>query len=203
MIASSIPDAAFIPADPPADPSADELLELDQVEAARSGCEVAFRQLMERHQQRIHRLCYHYLGNHEDALEACQDTFVRAHRALPRFVPRARLSTWLHRIALNLCHDHLRRRRPTLPLEGVDPVCVRAAPDEAAAHTADLERLSTALASLPARLQKLLVLSCLEGLSHTECAAILKCTERAVEGRLYRARQRLSKAWEGQAAQAW
>lgn len=192
MIASSIPS----PDSFPADLTPEERLEREQIAAARHGCEEAFRLLVERHQQRIHRLCFHYLGNEEDALEACQDTFVRAHRALPRFTPRARLSTWLHRIALNLCHDRLRRRRPTLPLDGIDPACGGHAPDEAAIRAADLARLASSLATLPPRFQQVIVLSCLEGLSHRECAEILKCSERAVEGRLYRARLHLAKAWD-------
>lgn len=192
MNVSSIPRSAALPL--AADE--DERREAAEIEAARSGCERAFRGLVERHQYRIHRLCYHYLGNEEDALEACQDTFVRAHRGLPRYQPRARFSTWLHRIALNLCYDRLRRRRPTVSLEGIDLPCHRDSPAEAAAHSADLGMLADGLATLPARLQKLLVLTCLEGLSHAECAEILKCSERAIEGRLYRARQRLAGWWE-------
>ncbi len=191
MIGSSIPSPASVPATP----TPDELREAADIAAARGGCDDAFRALVERHQHRIHRLCFHYLGNEADAVEACQDTFVRAHRALPRFQPRARLSTWLHRIALNLCRDRIRRRRPTIALDDLDFPCEGASPDEAAIREADLAKLDRALATLPARLRDVVVLSCLEGLSHAECAAILKCGERAIEGRLYRARQRLAVWW--------
>lgn len=192
MNASSIPSPASLPLEV----GEDERRETAEIKAARSGCEESFRRLVERHQHRIHRLCFHYLGNEDDALEACQDTFVRAYRALPRFQPRARFSTWLHRIALNQCYDRLRRRRAMVPLEGIDPPCRRGSPAEAAAHSADLGMLADGLAALPPRLQKVLVLTCLEGLSHAECAEILKCSERAIEGRLYRARQRLAGWWE-------
>lgn len=192
MIGSSIPSSAALPV-ATAD---DELREAADIAAARRGCDDAFRRLVERHQHRIHRLCYHYLGNDADALEACQDTFVRAHRALPRFKPRARLSTWLHRIALNLCRDRLRRLRKTVPLEGLELPCTHAAPDESAIRDADLAKLDLALAALPPRLREPIILTCLDGLSHADCAAILKCSERAVEGRLYRARQRLTAWWK-------
>jgi RNA polymerase sigma-70 factor (ECF subfamily) len=192
MIDSSIPSPAALPATP----SEDERLEAAEIEAAGGGCEEAFRALLERHQQRIHRLCYHCLGNEQDALEACQDTFVRAYHALPRFKPRARLSTWLHRIALNLCRDRLRRPRRTVPLDGLELPCGSASPDEAAIRAADLAKLARGLATLPPRLHKVVVLCCLEGLSHAECAEILKCSTRAIEGRLYRARRLLARWWE-------
>lgn len=191
MIGSSIPNSVplpFVATD-------DEAREEAEIAAARGGCDDAFRALVERHQHRIHRLCFHYLGDNADALDACQDTFIRAHRALPRFKPRARFSTWLHRIALNLCRDRLRRRRRTIPLDDLDLPCGRAAPDESAIRDADLAKLDRALAALPARLREPVILTCLDGLSHAECAAILKCSERAVEGRLYRARRQLAAWW--------
>lgn len=191
MTDSSIPSDAVLPVQP----SEDECIEAAKVKAARDGNDDAFRALVERHQQRVHRLCFHCLGNEEDAREACQDTFVRAYRALPRFAPRARLSTWLHRIALNLCRDRLRRRRHTMPLDGLDLPCQSARPDEAVMGAADLAKLSRGLAELPPRLYQVIVLVGLEGLSHAECAAILKCSTRAVEGRLYRARQLLGEWW--------
>ena len=191
MIASSIPETTPLPVAP----TDDEAREAAEIEAASKGCDEAFRALVERHQHRIHRLCFHYLGDEADAVEACQDTFVRAHRALPRFKPRARFSTWLHRIALNLCRDRLRRRRRTVPLDGLDLACGQATPDESVIRDADLAKLDRALASLPARLREPLILTCLDGRSHAECAAILKCSERAVEGRLYRARQKLAAWW--------
>lgn len=60
----------------------------------------------------------------------------------------------------------------------------------------DLAKIDRGLNALPEQFRAILVLSCLDGLSHGECAEILKCSERAVEGRLYRARQRLAEWWE-------
>ena len=183
--------------------SPDELAELALLHAAQAGCHQAFRSLVERHQQRLYHFCFHYLGDAGDAREACQDTFIRAHAALDRFKPKptAKLSTWLFQIALNLCRDRKRptaKSKPHLALHEHTPelTCHRAAPDEAAMRDADLAKLDRGLATLPEKFRTVLVLSGLEGLSHAECAAILKCSERAVEGRLYRARQQLSDWWE-------
>ena len=83
-------------------------------------------------------------------------------------------------------------------LEAQDLPCHGPAPDEAAMRDTDLAKLDRGLHALPEKFRAVLVLSCLDGLSHAECAAILKCSERAIEGRLYRARQRLGEWWEKQ-----
>lgn len=170
------------------------------IAAAQKGCPDAFRALVERHQQRIYHFCYHYLRDAGDAREACQDTFIRAHKALPRFRPKAKLSTWLFQIAHNLCRDKARTRRGRTTVElddhAKDLPCHRAAPDEAAMRDADMAKLDRGLKALPEKFRAVLVFSCLDGLSHEECAAILKCSQRAVEGLLYRARQKLAEWWE-------
>jgi len=179
----------------------EEALELELLRRAQRGERDAFRSIVELHQRRVHRFCFRYLRDEEDAREACQDTFVRAYRALGRFQPRARLSSWLMRIALNLCRDRARRRRERLlPLEACDEslCCPGASPDEAAIREAELAMLDRGLAALPEKHRSVLALVCLEGLSHRECAEVLKCSERAVEGRVYRARQRLAAWWRRQ-----
>ncbi|MCW1923663.1 RNA polymerase sigma factor [Luteolibacter arcticus] len=198
MTASSL---ASILAALPVSPVPEAAAEQAWIEAARGGCPQAFRALVERHQQRVYHFCFHHLRDAGDAREACQDTFIRAHGALPRFRPRAQLSTWLFQIALNLCRDRLRARptargRVIVPLDDHEPPCHRATPDEASMRDNDLAKLDRGLDALPEKFRTVLILSCLDGLSHGECAAILKCSERAIEGRLYRARQRLAEWWE-------
>ncbi|HEY1121019.1 MAG TPA: RNA polymerase sigma factor [Haloferula sp.] len=198
MIASSLNSLPLPVAGTP-----DGAAELALIHSAQAGCPQAFRSLVERHQQRVYHFCFHYLGDAGDAREACQDTFIRAHGALHRFKPKAKLSTWLFQIALNLCRDRKRptsKSRPHLALHehehAAELMCHRAAPDEAAMRDADLAKLDRGLSTLPEKFREVLVFSCLEGLDHTECAAILKCSPRAVEGRLYRARQQLAAWWE-------
>lgn len=190
MIESLPSDAFDLPRVIAPDDAEDQRL----VRETRGGSDDAFRALVERHQKPIHRFCFHYLRNAEDALEATQDTFVSAHRALDRYQPRARFSTWLFQIALNQCRDRLRRVRSSPAVEQ-DATCPRPQPDQAAIHEADLAKLDRGLAALREKDRAILVLRCLDGLSQDECAAILKCSERAIEGRLYRARQRLARWW--------
>lgn len=173
------------------------------IASAKNGCPDSFRQLVERYQQRIYHFCFHYLRDAGDAREACQDTFIRAHRALPKYQPKARFSTWLFQISLNLCRDRVKASSAKKMTEQLGKNALQlpspaATPDQAAMRDTDLAKLDRGLAALAEEHRSVLVLSCLEGLSHGECAEILKCSERAVEGRLYRARQRLAEWWERQ-----
>lgn len=166
------------------------------VERARSGCHEAYRQLVELHRHRVFRFCLGWTGNPEDAEELCQDTFIRAYSALPRYRDEDHFGSWLFRIARNRCHDHhrSRSRRQSERNHFLDAekrealVCSAPRPDEKVSGTEELAVLWRAIASLPERLREVLVLCGLEGMSHEDCAALLGCSRRAVEGRLYRAR---------------
>lgn len=169
--------------------------------AATGGDEEAFVLLIERNEERIFRFCYQWLSDPEEAREATQDTFVRAYLALGRYRKKGRFSTWLFQIALNLCRDRYRskagrQRRATDSNNALtnDPTCLSPRPDESTSRSEEHERLHEAILALPESLRAVAILCGIEQLSHRQCAAILKCSERAVEGRYYRARQELA-AW--------
>ena len=172
------------------------------IRRAQEGDHAAFRSLVEAHQDMIHRVCQQWLSCGEDAREACQDTFLKAWQALPAWQAHARLSTWLYQIALNQCRDRAkskayRQRSATTDFDRLPaaPACPSASPDLAAIRADDMVKLQRGLAALPAASRELLVLCAMEGLSYQEAALILKCSTRAVEGRLYRARQLLLDWW--------
>ena len=174
------------------------------LDAARHGSPDAFREIIAGHQEMIYRFCFKWCGNVEDAQELCQDTFVRAWRNLDQYEPRRRFSHWLYRIALNLCRDHhkskrSRQRQRTESLdreESPSLPCPRALPDENLAQAHDLEKLGRGIDSLAPKLRAVLILRTQEGLTQEECAEILNCSIRAVEGRLYRARRELQAWWK-------
>lgn len=177
--------------------------ELRLVQRAQAGDTGAFRLLVESHQAMIHRLCLQWLGCEDDAGEACQDTFLKAWQALPAWQPRGRLGTWLYQIALNQCRDRARSRaarqkRATIPLDGLGtaPACPKASPDLAASRQGDMEKLQRGLLVLPESARAVLILCGVESMSYQEAAEVLKCSVRALEGRLYRARQQLLEWWE-------
>ena len=170
--------------------------------AAQSGDVAAFEKIVRRHEERVLAFCSRWLRCAEDAREVCQDAFVRAWQALPEFEGRARLSTWLYRIALNLCRDRAKtqltqQQESTLRLEEVTqtPLCPQPSPDTSAELQSDLQKLERGMAFLPEKLRAPLMLTTMEGLSHEECAQVLGCSVRGVEGRVYRARQMLMHWW--------
>src|ERR1043165_5496917 len=84
----------------------------------------SFNQLVLRGERPIYALAYRVIGREEDARDVCQETFLRAFRALGGFRGQAKFSSWLYRIALNLCRDWVRRQKPPPVMqmpEGVDP----------------------------------------------------------------------------------
>src|ERR1700741_2065083 len=83
----------------------------------------SLNELILRWERPIYALAYRTIGREEDARDVCQETFLRAYRALPGFKGQAKFSSWLYRIALNLCRDWMRRQRraPVMQApEGVD-----------------------------------------------------------------------------------
>lgn len=190
-----------LPAAP--EPAESAAWDAQQVAAAAAGNAEAFRRLVERHGNALQRFCLRALGCERDAEDVCQETFVRAWHALPRYREQGQFRAWLWRIALNLCRDHARartNRRRWLcdwPADSPPEALTAAAdsPDEAAALRADLTRLSAGLALLPEGLRLPLVLSTVENLPHAEVSAILGLSLRAVDTRVFRARQRLLEWW--------
>jgi RNA polymerase sigma-70 factor (ECF subfamily) len=95
------------------------------VARSRGGDTDSFNQLVSRWERPIYALAYRTLGREEDARDVCQETFLRAFRSLGGFRGQAKFSSWLYRIALNLCRDWIRRERraPVVQApEGVDVV---------------------------------------------------------------------------------
>ncbi len=78
----------------------------------------AFDVVVERHRRQVYQLCYRYVGNHEDAADLAQDAFIRAFKGLKGFKGESSLSTWLYRIAVNVCLNRLALKAPQgQPLE--------------------------------------------------------------------------------------
>lgn len=173
--------------------------EVELIRAAAGGCHDAFTSLVVRHQDRVFQVCFRLLNCRDDAREVCQEVFISAFKALPRFRPEAKLSTWLYQIAVNRCRDHWKRSSSKLALKShsLDPASFslsseEAHPGEVAEWSDELLKLQAGLKAISSKHREIIILSCIEGLSHGECAEVLNCSPRAVEGRLRRARKALS-----------
>ena len=82
----------------------------------------SFNQLIKRWERPIYALAYRTLGREDDARDVCQETFLRAYRAINGFRGQAKFSSWLYRIALNLCRDWMRRQRRTPTVQAPEDV---------------------------------------------------------------------------------
>lgn len=131
------------------------------------------------------------LGDVAEAEDVTQETFLRAWKALPGWEPRAKFSTWLHRVALNLCYDRLRKRRELtmdeLP-ERSDPGLT---PAEALEQKQSVRAVEAAIGALPERQAAALTLCALQGHSQAEAAEIMDVSVEALESLLARARRGL------------
>ena len=167
--------------------------------AARNGDEQAFVQLTSPHRRALHIHTYRILGNLHDADDALQETLLRAWRGLPRYQPRAALSTWLHRIATNVALRMLEQRKPVEPLDAhLQPYPDRfldelPTPEEQAIAR---ERLGLAYVAamqlLPARQRAVLALRDGLGWSARDTGAALELSTAAVNSALQRARERFA-----------
>lgn len=169
-----------------------------------AGRQDAFTELMRRHREPIYRLIRGYIGDPEEAVDLVQDCFTSAFKGLDRYDQARPFRAWLSRIAINKCRDWARRRSvrrvllmsvPSFHAAQVEDPAPRA--DEAARDRQELERLWRAIANLPRNLKEPLILRTIEGLSQAETASVLRISEKAVETRVYRARQKLAEFREG------
>jgi RNA polymerase sigma-70 factor (ECF subfamily) len=154
----------------------------------------SFNQLVQRWERPIYALAYRTLGREEDARDVCQETFLRAFRSLPGFRGQAKFSSWLYRIALNLCRDWLRRERrtPVVPApEGVDVIELagEVGPSESVEDLVTRRALGAlvqrAMATLSEEQRTTIILKEYQGLTFQEIADLQGCPLSTVKTRLY------------------
>ncbi|MEI6392173.1 MAG: sigma-70 family RNA polymerase sigma factor [Verrucomicrobiota bacterium] len=188
----------------PADSDAQDRSDMGRLS---SGDDAALNALMDRHGERLFHYLLRQLNNESDAADLAQESFVRVYQNRTRFDPAHKFSTWLYTIATNLLRDRFRwrQRHPQVSLDAEREeagAILDTLPDTAATPAEQIvteERaveVRKAIESLPDDLRSPLLLSEYEGLSHAEIGAVLSCSTKAVETRLYRARNHLRKRLE-------
>lgn len=174
-----------------ADPRSDEEL----VRSFLDGHQTSFAELMRRHEDRIFALAFHMTGDRSDALDATQEAFVSAFRHAHRFRFDSAFGTWLYRIAMNACHDLLRKRTRW---GGADDDEQR--PDEAASRFDEqvVARLDVreALTRLPGEYREAVVMHDIGGVPYEEIARITETQIGTVKSRISRGRRRLAELLE-------
>jgi RNA polymerase sigma-70 factor (ECF subfamily) len=163
------------------------------VRRAQRGDRAAFDELVVRHRDRVFAVALRLTRNPADAEDALQDTFLNAYRALGRFGGRARVSTWLYRIAANASYDVINRRHGRdQPLD--DGASEPATPGDPYAQSAQRRALERALRSLPDEFREAVVLCDVAGLGAAEAAELLGVPAGTVKSRVFRARALLAVA---------
>lgn len=170
-------------------------LDAADLQALQRGENAALDRLMVRWQIPLRAFLYRHLGHEQDALDLAQETFVRIYRHRDQFRSGARFSTWMFQIALNLVRDQARRRRrrPTDALDSVPEPVSESSPPADLEQAESVAAVRAAIAGLPPDLREALILSEYEDLSHAEIGSVVGATSKAVETRLYRARELLRK----------
>ncbi len=193
--------------------SADDQLDRDLVAAIRAGDAAAWTTLFERYQVRIFTICVRMVRDRELASDLTQDAFIKVIRGLDSFDERAKLSTWIYRVTMNVCLSKLRSeklrrhasleamasaggRDPDRRTELGFPQVREPGAHEGVENEEERQRMIDALDALSDEHRSILVLRDGRGLEYEQIAEVLDIPVGTVRSRLFRARAALRQAFE-------
>lgn len=175
---------------------------------AREGDRGAFAQLVELYKGKLFQLAYRMLGNRQEAEDVVQETFMRMYEHLERYNPSLKFSTWIYRIASNLCIDRLRRRRrsafsldaETVEGEGLDGYSLLKSDEPDAEQRMIIserrQAILRAMDSLPPKYKTAMALKYYHDMSLQEISDILNIPVATVKTRIHRGREFLRRKLE-------
>ncbi|MEB2314006.1 MAG: sigma-70 family RNA polymerase sigma factor [Sorangiineae bacterium] len=185
-------------------PESDDKSESRFIERLRAHDERAFNELVEAYQSRVFRLVFRMVGRRDEAEDMAQEVFVQVFKAIGQFRGDSKLSTWIYRIAVNLCKNRVKylSRRHTDAQDELEPVAERAALTAAKGVTASdvarpdhlaeghqVERIvQVCIAELEPDFREVLILRDVEDLSYEEIMEVTGLAEGTVKSRIHRAR---------------
>jgi RNA polymerase sigma-70 factor, ECF subfamily len=163
----------------------------------------SFEQLYYDHKDFIYNICRRYCNDHSEAEDVCHDIFIKIHKNLESFRKESKISTWIYRLTVNHCLNHIRRKKILgwLSLDFIvdEEKTAYDLPSQSGNIEAEYELkesneiLNAALAKLPERQKTALLLHKYEDLSYQEIAEIMNCSVSSVESLTFRAKQSLAK----------
>lgn len=173
------------------------------------GHDAALNDLMDRHAEKLFRYLARSLHDEADAADLAQETFVKLYQSRLKFDPQQKFSTWLYAIASNLVRDRYRwrSRHQQVSLDAENDQtesclkdtlrAIEPLPDQRVQTEERADAVRKAVAALPEELKVPLILAVYQDLPQADIATILNCSVKAVETRIYRARQQLRAALAG------
>jgi RNA polymerase sigma-70 factor, ECF subfamily len=168
--------------------------------AFRAGNEDAFDKLFEKYQEYVYNVCLGILANPDDARDCTQEAFLRVYRKVGEFRGEAAFSTWLYRVAVNVCVGQL-RKRPRNAMASLEDENVREIADDGPeawagpVREADEAIVREVVAELPEDYRLVLVLRYFQDLSYEEMVQVLGYTMSQLKVKLHRARRAFAKKW--------
>jgi len=174
--------------------------EIVLIQRLKQGDEKAFEQIFRRYQKRVYNVAYRMTGNRETAEDMTQEVFLRLFQKIHKFKGKSSFSTWLYRLTVNLCLDHLRKRNahPTESLEDIDEKALiyEKTPEDDVILRERREAIQRIIGSLPGKMRAIIILREIEGLSYKEIAEAMSCSMGRVKSLLHEARMELKRRME-------
>jgi RNA polymerase sigma-70 factor, ECF subfamily len=172
----------------------------------KAGDQRAFQHLFDKHKKRVINYCFRYCGNAAVAEELAQETFMRVYKAAKRYRPKARFTTWLYKIATNVCLNEIRKPAYRNPMESLDEVTASNQPSDIGRSASGSEppdalleesekhaMVQDAIKQLPEQQRAALLLRINEEFSYREIGLQINRPEGHVKTLIYRGRQQLKK----------
>ena len=182
--------------------------DLTLVERIQGGDRDAFKELVERYQRKVYSICYGMLKDSETSLDVSQEVFIKVFRYIEKFNQKSSFYTWLYRITVNMCIDHIRKHSKNKSVEYDDrlshedvvgeehimPSQLGIHPDKVYGRKELREKMAQAMETLSEKHRTILILREVEGLSYEEMADVLNISKGTVMSRLFHARRYFQEA---------
>jgi RNA polymerase sigma-70 factor, ECF subfamily len=181
-----------------------EMLVKTRIKQVLKGDQNAYGEIVELFKDKVFQICYRMLGNHHEAEDIAQEAFIRAFINIHSFKQERKFSTWLYRIATNLCIDRLRKKKPDYYLDaevsGTDGLTLYSQipstdrlPDTEVENMDLQDAIQKAISALPEKYRSVIVLKYVEELSLNEISEIMDLPLGTVKTRIHRGREALRK----------
>lgn len=177
------------------------------ISKCRAGDQGAFRELVERYQRKVYGIAFGMLHNADDAMDITQEVFIRVFGCLDHFKGSSSFYTWLYRIGVNLCIDHLRKQAKSQTVDyddALDHDCEGAEdllpgtwamnPGKAMDRKELSQMIQSALETLSPTHRAVLLMREVDGLSYSDMAEVMQCNKGTIMSRLFHARRRMQGA---------